>query len=195
MQRRLDTQMNQNQLSKNLGRWLIAGALASAVGALAVGCASTPTSDIRVHSAADKKANIREYKSYAWYESDQLLNDRTGVWVPKDVDTQAEVEYLVNDTLRKRGLTEVQGDPDLLVSALLVADIRDVEEIKSKRGDSVTTFDPVGKGALLIELIDAETGKTVWLGGAEGDVRESRSVEEGKERLAYAVDKLFDELP
>lgn len=178
-----------------LTRYFTVFAAVSLLGAASAGCASTPTSDIRVHSAADAKTNIKAYKSYAWYESDQVISDRTGVWVPKDVDTQAEVEFLVNDTLRKRGLTEVQGDPDLLVSVLIVADIRDVEEIKSKRGEGVTTFDPVGQGALLIELIDSETGKTVWLGGAEGDVRESRTAEESKQRLAYAVDKLFDQLP
>jgi hypothetical protein len=181
--------------TSSLTRFFVAFATTSLLGSASLGCASTQTSDIRVHSAADKKANIKAYKSYAWYESDQLIHDRTGVWVPKDVDTQAEVEFLVNDTLRKRGLTEVQAEPDLLVSVLIVADIRDVEEIKNKRGEGVTTFDPVGQGALLIELIDSETGKTVWLGGAEGDVRESRTAEESKERLAYAVDKLFDELP
>jgi hypothetical protein len=187
--------MKQIKKPQRLTRHFVAFATASLLGSLSLGCASTQTSDIRVHSAADKKANIKAYKSYAWYESDQLIHDRTGVWVPKDVDTQAEVEFLVNDTLRKRGLTEVQGEPDLLVSVLIVADIRDVEEIKNKRGEGVTTFDPVGQGALLIELIDSETGKTVWLGGAEGDVRESRTAAESKERLAYAVDKLFDELP
>ena len=43
--------------------------------------------------------------------------------------------------------------------------------------------------------LDNQTGKTVWLGAAEGDIRGSNSVEVGKQRLAYAVDKLFDQLP
>jgi hypothetical protein len=59
----------------------------------------------------------------------------------------------------------------------------------------VTSFDPVGKGALIVELVDGHTGKTVWLGAAEGDLRGSNSLEVAKERLAYAVDKLFDRLP
>ncbi len=33
---------------------------------LCLSCASTPTSDIRVHSAVDAKSNIAGYKSYAW---------------------------------------------------------------------------------------------------------------------------------
>ena len=47
----------------------------------------------------------------------------------------------------------------------------------------------------MVELIDAQTGKTVWLGGAEAEVRGSRSVEDGRKRLAYAVDKMFAQLP
>ena len=169
---------------------------AAALGvALSLACASTPTSDIRVHSAADKKSNISAYKSYAWDTSAGVLNDRTGVWVPKDVDTQAELQFLIDEKLRGRGMTVAQESPDLLVSMLIAADVRDVEEIKSKRGEAVAGLDPVGKGALLVELVDAETGKTVWLGAAEGEVRGSNTLEQSKERLAYAVDKLFEQLP
>jgi len=163
--------------------------------ALSLACSSTPTSDIKVHSAADAKANIPAYKSYSWDTSAGVLNDRTGVWVPKDMDTQSEVQFLIDQKLRGRGLTAVQETPDLLVSTLIVADVRDVEEIKGKRGEAVTGFDPVGQGALLVEFIDAQTGKTVWLGAAEAEVRGSNSVEVAKQRLAYAVDKLFDQLP
>jgi len=164
-------------------------------GAATTACSSTPTSDIHVHSAADAKANLGEYKSYAWNASAGMLRDRTGIFVPKDVDTQAEVIYLVDKNMRDRGMTQAREQPDLLVSLLFVADVKDVEEIKSSRGAALTTLDPIGEGALLIELIDAETGKTVWLGGAEGEVRGSRTAEESKERLAYAVDKLFETLP
>jgi hypothetical protein len=33
------------------------------------------------------------------------------------------------------------------------------------------------------------------MGAAEGEIRQSRSVEDGKKRLAYAVDKMFSQLP
>jgi hypothetical protein len=190
--------ITRHQVTAQLGRLLprpawSALALLAAVSAGA--CASSATSDIQVHTAADSKANLVHYKSFAWYASDALLHDRTGVWVPKDVDTQSEVEFLVDKGLREHGLTVAQERPDLFVSLVIVADVQDVQEIKSKRGEQLSTFDPVGQGALLVELIDAETGKTVWLGGAEGDVRQSRSVEESKQRLAYAVDKIFAQLP
>jgi len=124
-----------------------------------------------------------------------VLRDRTGMWIPKDVDTQSEVQFLIDKKLRERGLTVAQESPDLLVSILIAADVKEVEEVKSKHGDAVAGLDPVGKGALLVELVDFRTGKTVWLGAAEGDVRGSNSLEVSKERLAYAVDKLFERLP
>jgi len=164
-------------------------------GALAIGCASSTTSDIQVRTAADSKASLSGYKSFAWFASQSVLHDRTGVWVPKDADTQSEVEFLVDKGLREHGLSVAQEHPDLFVSLMIVADVRDVQELQHTRGDGLSTFDPVGKGALLVELIDAETGKTVWLGGAQGDVRQSRSSEETKERLAYAVDQIFAQLP
>jgi hypothetical protein len=168
----------------------------AAVGvALCLSCASTPTSDIRVHSAADPKSNLAAYKSYAWDTNAGLLHDRTGMWVPKDIDTQAEVQFLIDKKLRDRGMTVVQESPDLLVLTLILADVKELEEIKAKGGQAVAGLDPVGKGALVVELIDSHTGKTIWLGAAEGEVRGSNSVEVSKERLAYAVDKLFERLP
>lgn len=163
--------------------------------ALCLSCASTPTSDIRVHSAVDAKSNMAGYKSYAWDTNAGLLRDQTGVWVPKDMDTQAEVQFLIDKKLRDRGMTVAKDSPDLLVSMLIAADVKDVEQMKTKHGDAVAGLDPVGKGALLVELVDSQTGKTVWLGAAEGDVRGSNSVEVSKQRLAYAVDKLFEQLP
>jgi hypothetical protein len=163
--------------------------------ALCLSCASTPTSDIRVHSAADAKANLAAYKSYAWDLNAGVIQDRTGAWVPKDLDTQSEVQFLIDKKLRDRGLTVAQQSPDLLVSMLIAADVSEVQAMKTKHGDAAAGLDPVGKGALLVELVDNQTGKTVWLGAAEGDVRGSNSVEVSKQRLAYAVDKLFDQLP
>jgi hypothetical protein len=168
----------------------------AAVGvALCLACSSTPTSDIRIHSAVDAKANIAGYKSYAWDTNAGLLQDRTGMWAPKDIDTQAEVQFLIDKKLRDRGMTVVQASPDLLVFTLIVADVKDLEQIKAKGGEAAAGLDPVGKGALLVELVDGHTGKTVWIGAADGEVRGSNSVEVGKERLAYAVDKIFETLP
>jgi len=179
-------------IGKRLVRLAVIALLASVVSA----CSSaSATSDIQIHSALDQKANLAGYKSFAWHTSETVLHDSTGVWVPRDADTQSEIEFLVDKGLREKGLTVVKEQPDLFVSLMIVADVNDVQEIEKTRGDALSSFDPVGQGALLVELIDAQTGKTVWMGGAEGELRQSRTPEETKQRLAYAVDKMFTKLP
>jgi hypothetical protein len=177
------------------GRFLLVAALlATPLTALVSACSSVSTSDIHVQSAADEKANLAGYKTFAWSTSDSLLLDRTGVWAEKDFDARKEIEFLVDKALRQRGLVVSQGEPDLWVDLSILAEIQSVEENKTKRREAVT-FDPVGEGALVVELIDAETEKTVWIGGAKGDIRHSRTTDESKQRLAYAVDELFKKLP
>jgi len=173
--------------------------LAASLSPLVSACSSSvSTSDIKVRSAADQKANLAGYKTFAWLESDSTVVDRTGVWAEKDFDTRTEIQFLVDQALRRHGFTVSQGEPDLLVDLSILAEVQDVEEKKvedekAKRRESVT-FDPVGEGALIVELIDAETAKTVWIGGAKGDIRHSRTADETKQRLSYAVDELFKTL-
>lgn len=175
-------------------RLFFAGLLAGSSSMLAGACSSVPTSDIHVQSASDRKSNLAGYKTFAWLGSGSTLVDRTGVWVEKDFDARTEVEFLVDQALRRHGLTVSQGDPDLWVDLSILAEVQDVEENKTKRREGLT-FDPVGEGALIVELIDHQTDKTVWIGGAKGDLRHSRSTEESKQRLAYAVDEMFKSLP
>ena len=75
----------------------------------------------------------------------------------------------------------------------IIAEVQDVEENKTKRREGLT-FDAVGEGALVVELIDNQADKTVWIGGAKGDLRHSRTSDETKQRLAYAVDEMFKTL-
>ncbi len=95
------------------------------------------------------------------------------------MDTQAEVQFLIDKKLRERGLTVVQESPDLLVSMLIAADVKEVEEMKTKHGDAVAAWIRLARGALLIELVDSQTGKTVWLGcrrrGTSAGATQSRS--------------------
>jgi hypothetical protein len=136
-------------------RSLIAAVLLAVPGAaLAGACSSSvPTSDIQVRSAADQKANLAGYKTFAWLGSNSTRVDRTGVWAEKDFDARTELEFLVDQALRRHGLTVSQGDPDLLVDSSILAEVRDVEEKKvedekNERRDALT-FDAVGEGALL----------------------------------------------
>ena len=177
------------------GQKLVLVALLAALSSALLGACSSSvaTSDIKVQSAADDKANLAGYKTFAWLGSDSTLVDHTGVWAEKDFDARTEVEFLVDQALRRHGLTVSQGEPDLLVDLSIIAEVQDVEEKETKRRQGLT-FDPVGEGALVVELIDNQTEKTVWIGGAKGDLRHSRSTDETKQRLAYAVDEMFKTL-
>ena len=168
---------------------VLAGALS------AFSCSKTKTNDIQVHSAADAKTNFKGYKSYAWYGGVAAMRDNTGMWIPRDRDAMAEVKFLIDKRLRDMGLTEARDQPDLWVSMLIVGDVQEMKKIKEERGQSLDTFEPVGQGALVVELIDGSTGKTVWLGDAVGEARQSYTTKQSNERLAYAVDRMFDELP
>jgi hypothetical protein len=158
-------------------------------------CAKTKTNDIKVHSAADAKTDFKGYQTYAWYGAMSAMRDDTGMWIPRDRDALAEMKFLVDKKMREMGLSESSESPDLLVSMLIVGDVQEMQKIQSERAQSIDHFEPVGEGALVIELIDGDTGKTVWLGDAVGQARQSYSLKQSNERLSYAVDKLFDELP
>jgi hypothetical protein len=51
------------------------------------------------------------------------------------------------------------------------------------------------QGALMILLIDANTGKAVWGAVATGEVEGRRSEEEARARLDYAVTQMLARLP
>ena len=105
--------------------------LAASVPSLVSACSSSAsTSDIKVQSAADKKANLAGYKTFAWLETDSVVVDRTGVWAERDFDTRTEIQFLVDQALRRRGLTVSQGEPDLLIDLSILAEVQDVEEKK-----------------------------------------------------------------
>ena len=87
-----------------------------AISALLVGCASVPTKDIEVDAQADPKANFSGYKSYAWLGSAAILSDIYGQWEPPTFDADAEIKYLIDRELRKRGMLQNSTDPDLIVA-------------------------------------------------------------------------------
>ena len=116
------------------------------------------------------------------------------MWAPKAYDVGAELKLIVDRELRERGWAE-SAQADVLVTLLVVADVKQLEEIKLNRAQDMAEFVVVGEGAILIELSDAQTGKTVWMGAAGGETRSDYTTEQSKKRLAFAVKQLFNLLP
>ena len=79
---------------------------------LIAGCMTVPTKDIKVDAQADPKANFSGYKSYAWLGSAAIVNDAFGQWEPPNFDADAEIKYLIDRELRKRGMSEDSANPD-----------------------------------------------------------------------------------
>lgn len=158
-----------------------------------VGCGGL-TKDIEVQAVAAQNVQFSGLKSYAWMGAAGAVNDPAGLWAPKAYDVGAELKSLVDKELRGRGLVE-SPQADVLVALLVVDDVKQLEEIKLNRAKDMAEFVVVGQGAILLELMDAQTGMTIWMGAAGGETRSDYSTEQSKKRLAYAVKQVFKLLP
>ena len=146
---------------------------------------ATLTQDINVETHADPSVDFNTYKSYAWVGSAQIVFDPIGQWEQPTLDTDEEVKFNINRELRNKGILEVQSDPDLLVAFAAGIDMT-VLELKEDPESKKEVLTNVPKAALVIALIDAKTGYTVWLGFAEAEVQKQQSIENIRKRIDYA---------
>ena len=153
---------------------------------------ATLTSDIEIETHSDPAINYNAYKSYAWAGSAQVLFDPVGQWEQPTLDTDEEVRFVINRELRELGLTQVDKAPDLLVAFAAGVDTS-VLELKEDPDSKKVIPTNVPKAALVIALIDANTGYAVWLGYAVGNAQQQQSSENIKARINYAVTKIFDD--
>lgn len=157
-------------------------------------CASIPTKDIAVDAQADPKANFSGYKTYAWLGAAAIINDPYGQWEPPEFDADAEIKYLIDRELRKRGMSQNSANPDLIV-AFAAGINMDALELKVDPEAKIMTLENVPRGGLLIALVDSESGFVIWMGVATADVLERPDAKMVKARLDYAVTQLFQKLP
>ena len=156
-----------------------------------VACA-TLTSDIEVETFEQTGIDHSAYNSYAWSGSAQVVFDPVGQWEQPTLDTDEEVRFVINRELRDHGLVQVERDPDLYVGFAAGVDtsVLELKEDPDNAGQMIPTNVP--KAALVIALIDARTGYTVWLGYAEGNAQSQQSIENIRKRIDYAVTRIFE---
>lgn len=164
------------------------------VAMLMTGCSTVQTSDIKVDAQADPKANFSGYNSYAWLGSAVVLNDTYGQWEPKGFDADAEIMYLIDAELRKRGMSENSERPDMYVAFVAGVDM-DALEIKESPDGKNAVLENVPQGGLLVVLIDADTGYVIWAGVATAEIQEKSDAKAAKARLDYAVSQMLKKLP
>lgn len=153
-------------------------------------CASPLTQDIEVDAEADPKANLAGYKTYAWLGSAAILYDPKGKWEPPEFDADAEIKFLIDRELRKRGMQEVAVNPDMIVGYAAGIDMEALQLVEDKE-NKIQMLQNVPTGSLVIVLIDGNTGNPVWAGAAVADVQQEISTEDVRKRLDYAVTQMF----
>jgi hypothetical protein len=175
-----------------MNRYLLAGLIVFAL--FGTACTSI-TKDIRVGAEADPFAKFGKYETYAWLGSAQIVYDPIGKWEPPDFDSDAEVKFLIDRELRKKGMIEDRKEPDLLVGYMAGIDMAAMKLKKNPETDKVR-LENVPVGGVAIMLVDTATGYVVWLGYAAGKVRQDQpTIPVIRERLDYAVTHMFELLP
>jgi len=158
------------------------------------GCASSVTKDIMVETDSDPKANLSGYTSYAWLGAAAIVFDEKGQWEPPQFDADAEIKFLIDRELRDHGMTEDSVNPDLVVAYAAGIDM-DSMDIKADPESGIEALENVPAGALIVIMIDADTGLAIWAGIATADIQESPTAETTKARLDFAVSEMFSKLP
>jgi hypothetical protein len=159
------------------------------------GCASTTlTEDIDVDAQAATGVDINKFKSYAWVATAQILNDPQGQWEPRAFDADAEIQFLIDRELRKRGVSQVELGPDILVAYIAGVDMEALE-LKQDPKQEMEVLQNSPRGALAVIFISPINGKALWAGVATANVQAQRSNEDSKKRLEYAVSEMFSKLP
>jgi len=158
---------------------------------LATSSCATLTDDIVVETHANPDVNYHAYKTYAWAGSAQIIFDPVGQWEQPTLDTDKEVKFVINRELRERGLVQVTSHPDLLVAFAAGIDTS-ILELKDNPNSDKKIVTNVPKAALLIALVDANTGYTVWIGYAVGDAQQQQTIENIRTRIDFAVKEIFD---
>jgi len=159
------------------------------------GCASTTlTKDIDVNTQSAPGVDINKFKSYAWIATAQILNDPQGQWEPRAFDADAEIQFLIDRELRKRAVSQVDLNPDMLVAYIAGVDMEALE-LKEDPKQDMEVLQNNPKGALAVLFISPVNGKALWAGVAVANVEGKRSSEETKKRLDYAVSEMFRKLP
>ena len=152
---------------------------------LALWAAAAPAAQIKVDY--DSQADFSKYKTWSW---------RTGTPAPNPVSDK-QLRAGIEARLAAHGLTRVDSGGNLEVVYHAAGENQISTE---KLGYKEPTFQTeaarvhyVRSGSVLLDMIDAGTGKVVWRGQAQG-VANPTYTDVGK-KIDEAMDKLFERFP
>ena len=165
---------------------LLKGAIAVLMIIGFTGCVST--SDIQVEALKSEKVNLDGYKTYEIIEGSGIVD---GTKRADNLDLDAEIQQIINAELAKKGKTRVTKDPDFYVAYVAGTDMDAVKEKLDEHGKKTIENRP--EAAMVLILIDAETGMIIGIATAEGEAK-GLPAKEVKERLNYAIKKMLSSL-
>jgi len=110
-----------------------------------------------------------------------------------DIEVETHTNPDVDYSKYTRNINQVDKDPDLLVAFAAGIDTTALE-LKEKPGSETKVLQNTPKAALVIALIDADTGYLVWMGYAVGDAQEQQTIENIRIRIDYAVREILKPL-
>ena len=148
--------------------------------------------DIEIEASADSKFNFEAYKTYAWAAAVAAVNDPDGTWTEPELDLAAEIVFLTNREMRDRDMSEVAESPDILLMYAVGVDMKSLDVVATSE-DGTEELQEVPKGAVAILMIDPASRRVMWVGSATANLAEDPTMEESKQRLDYAISKIFDE--
>jgi hypothetical protein len=152
------------------------------------GC--VPTDDIDVESVTNEKVNLDGYKTYQFIEDSGIVEaDGKGKLKESDKKIAALIEEVINTELQKEGKTPVSKSPDFLVAYIGGSDEEAVKVKLDEKGKQVVEKAP--EAALLIMLVDADTGAILRLSTAEGEVTQLPE-DQKRKRIEFAVKKMLE---
>jgi len=154
--------------------------------------ACVPTSDIEVESITNEKANLKGYKTYQFLEESGIVeDDGSGKLKESDKKVAALIEEIINTQLEKKGKHPTAKDPDFFVAYVGGSNLEAVSVKLDEKGRQTVKSTP--EAALLIILVDADTGEILRLATAAGEVKDLPDGQRRK-RIEFAVKKMLKDI-
>ena len=163
----------------------------------ALGCRATSDpadGQLVVTSTSNPRLRIPRSGTYAWMEGSQIVRD------PR---LSSEIYPILLEELegglQRRGYSRLQyGEPDLLIGVVAaLSDTLQNEELSRAygldeawlpHGVSKTEYAP---GAIVLDIVDARTSRSLWRGSVRGAAKFERAPEERREHVRQTVEALL----
>jgi Domain of unknown function (DUF4136) len=154
----------------------------------------------KVQVGVDRTVDLTKYKTYAW----------TGEKATANPIIHQQIVDAVDRAMAAKGLTKVQLDPQMIVTAVAAVD-HDMHMSYPSWSPALNSINtgvvanaqswPITKGMLVVDISDSKTKNNLWRGtatdtlshGPSGDfARDAQNVEKN---IKKAVDKMFKKYP